>query len=109
MVSNGKRITSYSFSNIFLSPAITYADTVPTSHSASAPNPSARIRRPGNIVFFSISDKIRSTLITLLIFAQEAISNGKRITSYSFKIFIFLFPAIFYPSLVLLGSASAVV
>ena len=36
-------------------------------------------------------------------------SNGKKITSYSFKIFIFLSPAIFYPSLVLLGSASAVV
>ena len=33
----------------------------------------------------------------------------KKITSYSFKIFIFLSPAIFYPSLVLFGSASAVV
>ena len=37
------------------------------------------------------------------------LSNGKKITSYSFKIFIFLSLAIFYPSLVLLGSASAVV
>ena len=37
------------------------------------------------------------------------LSNGKKITSYSFKIFCFLSLAIFYPSLVLLGSASAVV
>ena len=37
------------------------------------------------------------------------LSNGKKITSYSFKIFFFLSLAIFYPSLVLLGSASSVV
>ena len=37
------------------------------------------------------------------------ISNGKKITSYSFKIFWVLSFAIFYPSLVLMGSASAVV
>ena len=35
-------------------------------------------------------------------------SNGKKITSYSFKIFIFLSLTIFYPSFILLGSASVV-